>query len=210
MNSFFIPPFFQNRILRLFYCRLFYKIESGTLTMDPYLHRLQESIASSALGVSGEDLVRHQDGKWSVAEILEHLYLTYTATVKGCERCLGTDSMPASPDLTQRLFTLVVVGFGHMPKGRQALKQNSPRGMPAEEVVSHIGPQITLLDVALTRCEERYGTGTRFMNHPILGPLTVAQWRKFHWVHGRHHIQQVLRLRELWAQKEKAPGLPGA
>jgi hypothetical protein len=34
------------------------------------------------------------------------------------------------------------------------------------------------------------------LDHLILGPLTAAQWRKFHWIHGRHHVKQILRLRE--------------
>jgi hypothetical protein len=29
----------------------------------------------------------------------------------------------------------------------------------------------------------------------VLGPLTGAQWRKFHLVHGLHHQKQLLRLR---------------
>jgi hypothetical protein len=29
------------------------------------------------------------------------------------------------------------------------------------------------------------------LDHPFIGPLTADQWRKFHWVHGRHHIRQM-------------------
>ncbi|MGZ4836286.1 MAG: DUF1569 domain-containing protein [Terriglobales bacterium] len=29
------------------------------------------------------------------------------------------------------------------------------------------------------------------MDHPFLGPLTADEWRKFHWVHGRHHTRQI-------------------
>jgi len=25
----------------------------------------------------------------------------------------------------------------------------------------------------------------------VLGPLTASQWRKFHWIHGRHHVKQI-------------------
>jgi hypothetical protein len=40
----------------------------------------------------------------------------------------------------------------------------------------------------------------------ILGPLTGAQWRKFHLVHGRHHVKQVLHLRA--GQTKAHPALP--
>jgi len=29
------------------------------------------------------------------------------------------------------------------------------------------------------------------MDHLFLGPLTANEWRKFHWVHGRHHARQI-------------------
>jgi len=40
-------------------------------------------------------------------------------------------------------------------------------------------------------CERRFGVTTKIMDHPLLGPLTASQWRKFHLVHGRHHAQQI-------------------
>ena len=49
--------------------------------MDAYLQRLQDAIASAALGMTAEDLTRHPEGRWSTAQVLEHLYLTYTGTV---------------------------------------------------------------------------------------------------------------------------------
>ena len=57
--------------------------------MDSYLQRLQQAIESATRGMTIEDLTRHPEGKWSAAEILEHLFLTYTGTIKGFERCLA-------------------------------------------------------------------------------------------------------------------------
>ena len=55
--------------------------------MDSYLERLQQAIASATRDITSEELARHPggnaDGKWCVAEVLEHLYLTYTGTIKG-------------------------------------------------------------------------------------------------------------------------------
>ena len=178
--------------------------------MDQYLERLQHAIASSIRGVTPQDAVRHCDGKWSIAEILEHLYLTYTGTTKGCERSLQGTLARSAPTLKQRLSTVVVVTCGHMPTGRKASERNSPKGLPAEQVLTAIGPQIATMDAALTRCLEHFGASAKFMNHPVLGPLNIVQWQKFHWVHGRHHVRQILKLRENWAQEQKAPGTPGA
>ncbi len=55
--------------------------------MDSYLESLQQAIASATRGITAGELRRHPEGKWCAAEVLEHLFLTYTGTVKGCEKC---------------------------------------------------------------------------------------------------------------------------
>jgi Protein of unknown function (DUF1569) len=146
--------------------------------------------------MTAADLTRHAPGKWSVAEVLEHLYLTYTGTVKGFERCLHSGGpLAGSPTFRQRCRALVVVGAGYMPGGRQAPTYTRPRGMPAERVVAEIQAQITAMDEIIAQCEARYGRRVKLIDHPALGPLTAQQWRKFHWVHGQHHLRQIYRLR---------------
>src|ERR1700736_4685834 len=93
--------------------------------MDSYLERLQQAIDSVTRGMTTEDLTRHPGGhpkgKWSAAEVLEHLYLTYTGTVKGLERCLQKGKPLASPiTLKQRAKITVAVELGYLPKGRKA------------------------------------------------------------------------------------------
>jgi len=169
--------------------------------MDAYLQRLQEGIQSATQGMSGEDLLRHPEGKWCAAEILEHLYLTYTGTTKAFERCLqaGQPQVRARV-LRDRMRTIVVVGLGHMPKGRQSPKHALPRGMTPEQVTREIGPRISAMDAAIAQCESRFGKQNRLLDHPILGPLTGRQWRKFHWVHGHHHLKQIQGLRQQSSQ----------
>jgi uncharacterized protein DUF1569 len=165
--------------------------------MDAYLQRLQEGIQSATQGMSGEDLLRHPEGKWCAAEILEHLYLTYTGTTKAFERCLQAGQPQVSARvLRDRMRTIVVVGLGHMPKGRQSPKHALPRGMTPEQVTREIGPRISAMDAAIAQCESRFGKQNRLLDHPILGPLTGRQWRKFHWVHGHHHLKQIQGLRQ--------------
>jgi hypothetical protein len=164
--------------------------------MDLYLQQLQEVIASATHGMTTEDLTRHPEGKWSTAEVLEHLYLTYSGTMKGFERCLQAGRpLASSPTLPQCLRTAVVVGAGYFPRGREAPDRSKPRGTPVEKVLAEIGPQIATMDEVIAKCEARYGKRVRLLDHPVLGPLTAQQWRKFHWVHGRHHVKQIVRLR---------------
>jgi hypothetical protein len=165
--------------------------------MDAYLQRLQQAIATTTRDMSAEDLLRHPEGKWSTAEVLEHLYLTYTGTTKAFERCLHAGEPQArTPMLKDRVRTFVVTGLGHLPEGRKSPKHALPRGMAVEEVVRDIGPRISAMDDQIAKCEARFGKRTRVLDHPILGPLTGRRWRKFHWVHGQHHLKQIHKLRQ--------------
>ena len=90
--------------------------------MDSTLQRLQEEIAAevgaTVAGLSAEQLSWHPPGKWCVAEILEHLYLTYTGTVKGFERVAAAGKpLGSAQSWSQRGRSLVVVGFGYFPSG---------------------------------------------------------------------------------------------
>ena len=96
--------------------------------MDSYLQSLLEAITYATRGMTTEDLTRHPEGKWSASEVLEHLYLTYTGTVKGFERCLAAGRpLASSPTLKQRVSIAVVTGMGYFPEGRQAPERTRPR-----------------------------------------------------------------------------------
>ena len=117
--------------------------------MDSYLERLQQAIASATRGMTSDELTRHAEGKWCAAEILEHLYLTYTGTQKAFERCLKAGKPLAGvPTFKQRVAATAVTDFGYFPKGRKSPDQVLPRGMSVEKVVADIGPQIAAMDQA--------------------------------------------------------------
>jgi len=165
--------------------------------MDLYLERLHDAIAEATRGMTAEELQRHAPGKWSAAEVLEHLYLSYTGTVKGLGRCLEEGrSLARQQTFTDRMKAAVVTKLGYFPSGRKSPKQASPRGIPTEQVVAGIGPEIRKMDELIARCVEEHGSGTLILDHPILGPLTAKQWAKFHWVHGWHHVKQIRKMRE--------------
>jgi DinB superfamily len=164
--------------------------------MDSYLERLQQAIASATRGMTTDELTRHAEGKWCAAEILEHLYLTYAGTQKAFERCLKAGKpLGGVPTFKQKVAVAAVTDFGYFPKGRKSPDQVLPRGMSAEKVVAEIGPRIAAMDEVIAQCEERYGSRTMVLDHPVLGPLTARQWRKFHLAHGRHHVKQILQRR---------------
>ncbi len=169
--------------------------------MDPRLEKLRQEIASAVAGMSAEQLSAHAPGKWCASEILEHLYLTYTGTIKGFQRVeeAGKPLTARSPTWADRGRALVVLGFGYLPSGRESPAVARPRGVAVDTVLAEIGPKLAEMDNMMARCEEKFGARRRVLDHPVLGPLTASQWRKFHLVHGMHHVKQIRRLKEVGA-----------
>jgi len=84
--------------------------------MDLRLNKLKGSLQSAVEGMSSEQLSWHPPGKWCAVELLEHLYLTYTGTIKGFERVVSQGKpLGSRSSVAQHALTLVVVGFGYMP-----------------------------------------------------------------------------------------------
>lgn len=160
--------------------------------MNSYLERLRQELEDAMGGASVSELAQAPAGKWNAAQILEHLFLTYKNTGRGAEKCLGNGAPLATrATLKDRVATLMVVNIGYMPGGRKAPERATPRGMPLEEVQQAIMTELQRMASGLEECERRFGTRTKIMDHPFLGPLTADQWRKFHWVHGRRHARQI-------------------
>jgi len=166
--------------------------------MDTRLEALKHALQSAVEGMSIEQMSWHPPDKWCAAEVLEHLYLTYTGTIKGFQRLLEAGKPLATrASVRQRWRSLVVVGFGYLPTGRKAPRVTEPRGLPPEKVRNEVLEKIDAMDAIIAQCESRFGSDVALLDHPILGPLTAAQWRKFHLLHGMHHRKQLLRLRQL-------------
>src|SRR5271168_2382063 len=103
--------------------------------MDLRLANLRRDLELAVEGMSAEQLSWHPRGKWCASEVLEHLYLTYTGTIKGFEKVIASGKPQASrSSVAHRMQTLVVVGLGHMPAGRQAPAMTRPKGLAAEKV----------------------------------------------------------------------------
>ncbi|MFY9560540.1 MAG: DinB family protein [Terriglobales bacterium] len=160
--------------------------------MDSYLERLQRELEDAMAGTTPASLGNGPAGKWTPAQVLEHLFLTYQNTNKGLAKCLENGiPLATRANLKHRVGTFLVVNIGYLPGGAKAPERATPRGMSAEEVQRAILPEIQQMDAGLTKCEHQFGAQAKVLDHPILGPFSVAQWRKFHWVHGRHHARQI-------------------
>ncbi len=160
--------------------------------MNSYLERLQQELEDATGSATATELAQAPAGKWSAAQILEHLLLTYKNTTRGLDKCREQGApLARRGTLRDRAAALLVVNLGYMPGGREAPERAMPRGMPSDEVRQGIVPELQKMAAAFEECERKFGIRTKLLDHPFLGPLTANEWRKFHWVHGRHHARQI-------------------
>src|SRR5580700_6024842 len=141
-------------------CATFYlkRAHGESNAMDSCLEELKKALESAVEDMSSEQLSWHPGEKWCAAEVLEHLYLTYTGTIKGFEKVMAAGKPLATrASLKQRLRTVVVVGFGHLPEGRKAPENTRPRGLAAEQVRNDVGAKIAAMDAIIAQCEARFG-----------------------------------------------------
>jgi hypothetical protein len=160
--------------------------------MNSYLDRLRQELEDATGHASASDFAQAPAGKWTPAQIMEHLFLTYQGTNRGIDKCLEKNTpLARTATLKDRIAALLVVNLGYLPGGRKAPERATPRGMPLEEVRQALVPELQKMSSGLEDCEREFGSRTKILDHPFLGPLTANEWRKFHWVHGRHHARQI-------------------
>ena len=164
--------------------------------MHPTTEHIRKILLSVTEGMQPQDWTRRPAGKWTAAEVLEHLSLTYSGTARSMQNVLQKGAPTATPlNLKQRLGIWYVTSLGRFPEGRQAPLQVVPKGgTDGTGVLDETLDHLVKMDDAIAQCEHRFGP-VRISNHPVLGALTAEQWRKFHSAHARHHALQIERLR---------------
>ena len=153
------------------------------------LQRILQGAIAKASSIPAQPVA---SGKWTSAQILEHLFLTYKNTTRGLRRCLekGIATFPP-PTVRQRIGVVVVLGFGYLPGGAKSPERAVPKGLPAEQVKHDVLTELEGMGIALEECERIFGARTKLLDHPFLGSFSSRQWGRFHLVHGRHHARQI-------------------
>ena len=137
--------------------------------------------------------------EWSMQGVVEHLVLTYRGTIASLDKYMQRGSPTGrKADWKQLAARLVVVDLQWFPRGNPAPEfvlpgRNGMAPMSGDELCAVLGEALHLLDGQLVRCEQVFGTRA-VAPHFRLGPLSAKQWRKFHMVHGRHHLAQLDRI----------------
>jgi DinB superfamily len=138
--------------------------------------------------------------KWSIQQIVGHLLLTYGATGLAMDARLAKGAATkAKPSIAQKAGQFGVITMGYVPRGRAAPEavtcaSGAPKA-PGGMLIAQAETAIRRMDRQISAVEKMFGPACRAVNHMLLGPLSARQWRRFHLVHGRHHIKQIAAIR---------------
>lgn len=138
---------------------------------------------------------------WTTQEVIEHLLLTYRSTGALFERYLERNSPSGKTrQMKHHVLQFLVVRCGGFPRGASAPDHALPgkSGMPpmsGEELCTCMRSELEEMDKKLEKCQQAFGSRP-LAAHFVFGPLTADQWRRFHFVHGRHHLKQFARIRK--------------
>jgi Protein of unknown function (DUF1569) len=161
--------------------------------VTPELEQIRREVEQATSGCSEPNWRQAPVGKWSTAQVFEHLLLTYTGTTKGLRRVLEAGRPLGSvPTWPHRARKLVVTKFGWMPAGRTAFKQVYPEDGLDVASMGRFYDALVAMDATLQDAERRFGKNALLLDHPFLGPLNAQEWRLFHRTHTRHHLKQAI------------------
>lgn len=163
--------------------------------MHPMTKQIRDAIENSTDGLSEDQMRRHPEGKWDTAAILEHLALTFGSTARVMQKCLREGRpLATSAKFKQRMAQVAVLKFRYIPTGTKSPKVVLPTGISGKEARELIFANLEKMDQAFAEAEHRFGSKTKVADHPVLGPIPIIGWRKFHVAHTLHHMKQVDRL----------------
>ena len=161
--------------------------------MDIWLDRLRNEIEETTKGLRESDWNLAPEGRWTSAQIMEHLGRSYGTTAKMLDLRMseGGPAAVRAPKLSERLAKLLVVNLAIIPSGAKAPAMVTPQGDPGPVALERALRNLERMDHAIAEAEKRWGSEKCIALHLLLGPMKPFEWRKFHYVHGHHHLLQM-------------------
>jgi DinB superfamily len=171
--------------------------------MPNELTLLQAELERSLAGLTDQQTQlrpRLDSRRWHIQQIVGHLLLTYALTITAMDTQIAKATRTrARLSLAQRLWQFVVLRLGWLPRQRKApaITTPDPNVPPAngDQLRAALDAALAAMDARIAAAEQLFGRRRRAVRHMILGPLSLTQWRRFHLVHGRHHIRQIAAIR---------------
>lgn len=138
------------------------------------------------------DWHRAPPGKWTPAQIAEHLAISLDSTSRRFAERGSRGPMRRRPrGLTARLAELCIIRLGWFPSGFNAPEGTHPAARPDPPAVERKFREGHARFLELARALLPARRHDLFVKHPVIGDLTLEQWIRFHEVHCAHHAKQI-------------------
>lgn len=165
--------------------------------MHPVLKSALEPLARQITGVTMEEAQMPPlpgQGRWSAQQVMEHLILTYQLTTDSVSKQLKTGRVPKNRrNMLEFVLRVQTIGLGYMPEGIPAIRAFRPGDFTPED-----GPAIAArfleaaeeMDRQLVAARRKFGIQA-CGEHPFFGVMRVDEWRRYHSIHAKHHVNQL-------------------
>jgi hypothetical protein len=161
------------------------------MKVDNQLSRLEPIVFNPIHGVKQEDWRRAPEGKWSLAQVIEHLAITMDVVTDGLEAREDKQGMERRATPAQSVMRHTLLGRGQFPKGMRAPDITIPSEDPDPELsAANFRMAVERTRTMVDQWPEEQQLGV-FLHHPILGDLNVPEWVRFHYVHSTLHSRQI-------------------
>jgi hypothetical protein len=156
------------------------------------LSQLSTLVLGPLRGRSDSEWARAPAGKWTPAQIVEHLALGLTLSAEAFLARRNHAPMARRPRTpAEKIARFFIFGLRWFPPGRKAPERTTPapqidRASAEEHFLAGVEAW-DQIDRALLP-ERR---ADLFVKHPRMGDLTVEEWMQFHLIHARHHARQI-------------------
>ena len=147
-------------------------------------------------GLSDEQFITQINGKWSVAEVMQHLYLSARPAARlmaGPREVLTQWGQPETPS---RSYSEIASAYqGILATGIKAPDSMSPRADDMQADRSDVTERFTGIYEALVSASETWSAqelDAYCIPHPVLGRLTVREMLYFVSIHTQHHLRLLL------------------
>jgi hypothetical protein len=155
------------------------------------LSRLEPIVLNPIHGVDQDDWSLAPQGKWSLAQVVEHLAITVDVVAEGFEELESTKEVERKATPAQSVMRHTLLGRGKFPKGMRAPDITLPSDDPDPELASaRFTMAIERTRALVENWSEDQQLGV-FLNHPVLGDLNLPEWVRFHYVHCSLHARQI-------------------
>lgn len=136
------------------------------------------------------DWQRAPAGKWTAAQIVEHLALSLELSARGFEAPSGARAR-RPPTTLERLSGWFVFRLRWTPPGIRAPRRTTPaQRIEAADAERHFREGLDRWAALESRLATGRDSGS-YVRHPRLGELDLEEWLRFHEWHCWHHARQI-------------------